>query len=412
MNKHNRDTSRQYTRPHKLQRQKRKSTSLEKLFLTPVTLCASLMLGISLSILNPESGPLANLKILLITCSAGLVAYGVNFFAITRGAPLAAIGYVWSGIASVVGILTVGIGMFIGSYSGLVYKSVEERVLIDNGAALNAYIHEIDQTALIIKRAGPALRLVSDDLANYAECERTSSCLSRNGRGGFGPVAAETQKLSQRSDGIAKAFDEGETAHQTLLKDINRLNRRYQASLSDKNQNLTEKRASLQGIHSELTQVSMALSEALPVSLFKSYTQELLNGVSIAGQRDSTSTLNGILRQHGETLSRILDEWDEDAQEAPAFPSPPGMIGALHYIADFAAFAAVIFVAELLLPITLWVLTYQKYVWEIEQVTPQPERQETHTLLGGFITLPEKDKLPPRHTRQYHQRLNGQGKTS
>lgn len=76
MNKHNRDASRQYTRPHNLQRQKRKSTSLEKLFLTPVTLCASLMLGISLSILNPESGPLANLKILLITCSAGLVAMG------------------------------------------------------------------------------------------------------------------------------------------------------------------------------------------------------------------------------------------------------------------------------------------------------------------------------------------------
>ncbi len=360
----------------KLRRDKKKSMGFAYILLTILGVFSPLMLGISLSILSPETGPLANFKILLVTCSAGLVTYGVNRLGIERGAPAAAIGYHWTGIISVIAILLAGSGMFIGAHSGLIYKSVEERVLIDNGAALNAYIRQIDQSTLIIKRADPALRLVADDLASYTLCEQRRSCLSQNGQGGFGPVALETKKRSTRADGIANAFEKGDVEYKRLLKDINRLNRRYQEKLTETDKSLAERRATLQGIHNEITQATMALSEAVPVSLFRTYTQELLAGVNIPRQRIGTDNLNAILRQHGETLSNILDEIEENTAVAPAFPTPPGMLDTLYYITDFFAFAAVIFIAELILPITLWALSYQSKEWDVQQRLDARRREE------------------------------------
>ena len=64
----------------KLRRDKSSGAFKDHNLLAILGIFSALMLGISLSILSVESGPMANLKVLLITCSAGLVAYAVNRF--------------------------------------------------------------------------------------------------------------------------------------------------------------------------------------------------------------------------------------------------------------------------------------------------------------------------------------------
>ncbi|NCT08283.1 MAG: hypothetical protein GW769_16185, partial [Alphaproteobacteria bacterium] len=59
------------------------------------------------------------------------------------------------------------------------------------------------------------------------------------------------------------------------------------------------------------------------------------------------------------------------------------------YIADFAAIAAVIAVAELCLPMALFVIAYLTMVWEIEKRSPaREETQEEELDFDGLIDLP------------------------
>lgn len=390
----------------KLRRNRNPSRPFEHTLIAILGVFSALMLGISLSILSPQSGPLENFKILLITCSAGLVAYAVNFFAITKGAAQAAIGYALAAFISVAAMLAVGSGMFIGALTGLTHESVHQRILEEAGAQFSTHIGGTHQIALEAARAAPALKIVADDLEGYAQCEKQSSCLSSVGHGGYGPVAAELHKLAKRSAAIATAFENGEMQRKSLLPDLNRLNSRYQKKLSDTNLNLDQRRAALQAIHTEMTQVSMALSEALPVDLLESYTEELTKGVAISGQPQASSRINQILREHAKSLSDVLDALDDEGLAPPAFPPRPGMMDSLSFLGDFAAFAAVIFVAELVLPITLWVLTYLKLAWEIERRSPPPSDndQQNHDPFDGLV------HLPPIVTERYQPHsLNGRG---
>ena len=168
-----------------LEREATNAHSLDFWLILILGICSPIMLGISLSVINPESGPLANFKVLLVTISAGFVAYGVNRFALDRGAPLAAIGFRWAMAVSLLSMSVVGGGMFIGSFTGIVYHAVVARQLEDNGAGLARFVSHTHQTTVEARKSGPVLRLVSQDLARLATCERTASCLSRASSGGY-----------------------------------------------------------------------------------------------------------------------------------------------------------------------------------------------------------------------------------
>ncbi len=344
------------------------------------------MLGVSLSIINPETGPLANFKVLLVTLSAGLVAYGVNRFAIDRGAPLAAIGFQWAMVASLIGMLSVGIGMFIGTYTGVVYNAVVARQLEDNGAALMRFVSTTHKASVDSTRAGPVLRLVSEDLAQLAYCEKNSSCLSGASRGGFGPVAAALKTQADRANAIATAFERGDAERRQWLKDLNRHSRRYQETLSNQTLSILERRVDLQAIHTEVQQVALVMSESLPIGMLNTFTDELQAGVTVSGQFDATRKLNDVLGQHGDMLADELEALNKSELAAPEFPRAAGMLDSLRYVGEFAAFAAVIFVAELILPITLWLLTYLRARWEIEKRSP-PADPPKPDVFNGLINL-------------------------
>lgn len=389
----------------KLTHERKTGPSIEHFLIAVLGILSALMLGISLSILGNETGPLANFKILLVTGSAGIVAYAVNRFAIERGAPLLAIGFRLGGVSSIAAMLIVGLGMFIGAFTGLVHNQVDERILQGNGTVLASYSGTVNKAALEAGRAGPALRLTADDLTRLASCENKSSCLSKKGNGGHGLVAGILEKLAARAHAIASAFESGKVDRSRLLADINKLNARYQDTLGDTDMDIRKRRATLQTIHAEIEQTSSTLSEALPISLVMGFSRELLNGTVVPGQPATTQRLNAILRQHGSTLADVLGTLSDNEISPPSFPARPGMLEPLKFLGEFAAYAAVIFVAELCLPITLFTLTYLKLVWDIERYTPPRPPADKSDGFGGLIDLPPAP--PPNGNNSGTTRPNG-----
>ena len=175
--------------------------------------------------------------------------------------------------------------------------------------------------------SAPAIRVIADDLNNFAECEVQSSCLSQRGAGGFGPVAAELKKLSNRTAAIAAEFENGEATRRQTLETINALTARYQTILGQTDDDIWQRRSRLQSVHAEIEQATAALSEAAPVDLLRLYAEELQQGVSIPNRSAAARRVNAILKQHGDSLSGILQSLETDIPEPPVFPRPPRCVG-------------------------------------------------------------------------------------
>ena len=376
-----------------MRHQRRPMPPTEKWLILLLALGSALMLFMSVLHLMTGTDPATILKALVIACSAGLVAYGVNRFAIEKGAPLAAIGFHLAGVMSIVAMLITGSGLFTATYSGWVLNDVGHRTLQDNGTALGQYYGAHHRLSLASGRVGPAIRVIADDLNNFAECEVQSSCLSQRGAGGFGPVAAELKKLGGRAAAIAAEFENGETLRRQTLETINALTARYQTILGKTDDNIWERRSRLQSVHAEIEQATAALSEAAPVDLLRLYAEELQQGVSIPNRIGATRRVNTLLRQHGESLSGILQSLEGDIPEPPVFPSRPGVSDTLAYIGDFISIAAIIFVVELIFPLMLWVFIYLKLYWEIEKRQPRQAVSATPTDEWNGLMTPASQPL-------------------
>ncbi len=68
------------------------------------------------------------------------------------------------------------------------------------------------------------------------------------------------------------------------------------------------------------------------------------------------------------------------------------MMDSLRYLADFAAVGVAIFIAELVVPMTIFVMTYLTLVWEIEKRTTRKDGDDdTPDKFGGL-----HDPITPR----------------
>ena len=377
------------TQRPKLRHERPKGKTFEETALLILGLLAAVMLGISLFTLNTEESPLANLKVLLITASASFAAYGMNRVGITKLAARAALGFRLAGVIAVIGMSVSGVGMFIGSFSGMVYPDVQLRVLDQAGQEQTAFIRMVNDAALVSTRVGPVVQALAEEIEATAACEVATSCLSRQGIGGRGEMAISLEGFAAQARSIVTAFERGAFEREELLADLNDLNRAYQEILADTDRSITERRAALQVLHSEMTQMASALREALPLSLLSSFADELRSGGTIAGNATATQRLNVFLRGLGDQLHETLADTEGDDLTPPVFPARPGMLDSLRYIADFAAIAAVIAVAELCLPMALFVIAYLTMVWEIEKRSPaRDETQDEEPDFDGLIDLP------------------------
>lgn len=375
--------------PPKLRHERPKGKTFGETALLVLGLLASVMLGISLFTLNTETGPLANLKVLLITVSASFAAYGINKVSVEKLALRAALGFRLAGFMAVLGMSVSGTGMFIGSLSGIIYPDVQIRELDQAGQEQTDFIRAVHDAALVSARVTPLAQNVTDEIDTTTSCEVASSCLSLQGNGGRGDVAIALEGYAAQARSIAAAFERGAFEREQLLADLNDLNRDYQEILVNADQPISARRASLQALHSEMTQMASALREALPLTLLSGFADELRAGSSTVGNPAGTQRLNAFLRDLGDQLHSAIGDVETDELTPPSFPARPGMLDSLRYIADFAAIAAVIVVAELCLPMALFVIAYLTMVWEIEKRSPAREDSQDDELdFDGLIELP------------------------
>lgn len=396
----------------------------QTLIIAGLGVISALMLGASLFNLMPDSGPESKIKALLITASGGLVAYGVNHFSIEKGAALAAIGFRYIGVLCVAAMMAVGTAMGISTYSGVVLPAVVERVLQVNATELTSFVGAQNRVHLSAAQAGSALKVVEAGQSQNAACEVTSSCLSNRGEGGRGPVAIALETLSRKAAAIAKQFDAGQATAQQALATANALIGDYQKVLDRTDINAWQKHSELLKLHGRIEQQANALREAIPLPLVRAYVKELRDGVTIPDRPDAARRVNALLSEYAESLSAVLASLGEDDLSFPRFPSRPGVSDTLRFIGEFVSIAAIIFVAECILPLVLFAIQLARLTFRIEEAEndrrgppppsgpPAPPSRPSlppanRDDFDGLIKLPppdEKNGQRQRRRRRHHRR--------
>lgn len=352
---------------------KRPRPGMDAVLLAASGIGTGLMVGMAMHALLPETGLLAWAKALLIAVLAGGVAYAVNRFAVERGAPLAATGYLTAGLMSVGSMLFIGAGLFASTYAGMTLSSVAELQLHDHGRRLGDYADTKMRDITQGTRAIPVIEVIRDDLRSKAACEVSESCVSGKASGGRGPVARTLELIAERADAITKQLASGETVRQDLAHRVAGYLADYQRVLGNTDIPLSARRRDLIAIDGKIDQALATLKEAIPLSLLGAYATELKQGVVMEG--GAGARVNALLAGHGRALSDVLGTLEDGSATAPAFPPRAGVSSTFDYILHFMPIAAITAVVELVLPIALWVYTFVALVWDKEQI--QPRRQVT-----------------------------------
>ncbi len=153
----------------------RKKIPFEKWSLVVFTFGTGALVLLALLNLMTDTGAIAVLKASVLAGSAMLVSYAVNRFAIEKGTELTATGFTFAGVVSVFSMLTVGIGLYAATYSGLTISSVGELQLQEHGSKYARIIGERNRTAAEAGRLVPVVRANEAELDQYVECEETTA---------------------------------------------------------------------------------------------------------------------------------------------------------------------------------------------------------------------------------------------
>lgn len=381
-----------------LSRPSRKKKPLASTLILLTTVSSGAMLGMAMPNLVGDDSSLGIAKALLIAGAATTVAYGVNRLAIEKGAPLTAINFVGAGVTSVASILIVGAGLFASTFAGLTIGSVAELRLQEYGTKLSQYITYRNQIVTKAGQSGPAIQSIATDLKLKALCEFKDSCVSGRGQGGRGTITRILEDKSARATGIKEQFTAGEAKRKSTLFRLNGLLANYQKALGNEENSISEKRAALQKIDAEIGQSLSDLDEALPISLLNAYANELQSGVEIQDRPTATARLNDILRSHGRSLETVLEDIEQGKKASIIFPGKTGVADTFKYFGHFLPIAAVVFVVELVLPLTLWLYTFFTLYWKRfkqEPVMPDAEDQLDDDGFGGLIVIPSSNQVDP-----------------
>lgn len=343
------------------------------------------LIPMALFAMGEEQGAIASIKYLIVGFAAAGAAYGVNKFSVDRLAPLHAVGYRIAGVLAIVAILLTGSGTALGSFTGIIFKLVEVKEYQLAGRELTNFIDATNQVALVTERLGPATEAVAEDIAQTAICEIRSSCLSATGNNGRGPMSRALETSSSKAHGIAQTLQAGLQERDRLLEELNKLSAEYTEVLADAGRSMADRRVELQALHAKVRQGVAALMEAMPVSVLRGYVSDLQSGATIPGNARGSRVLSIYLRGHGDALAEQLDDLPDAELVAPAFPDRPGMIDVLRYLPTYLAIAAIVIVGELILPITIYLMTYIRIDREIEILEGAQEVASAPDPLEGLI---------------------------
>lgn len=295
-------------------------------------------------------------KAIMIGIVAGLVSYCINRFAIDWGAELTASGMPAAGIFSVFSMLAVAACIWFFSFGGITLPDVRILRMEDHGRDLARYVELQNTRASQAMRIVPVIKSASSDFSSHRKCEFEVGCISLNG-GGAGTITRIIGEKAVRADNIASQLIEGTELLSATLVMVNDLQGQYQAILSDNEKSISKRRQMLVKIDAEIGQSIVRLNEAIPVSLIAAYAQELKTPVSIPDRPRATRAVNTLLNKHGVALTSVISTIENSVIERPIFPAKAGLSDTLDYIGNFAALAGVIWVAEGIFPLALFLYT-------------------------------------------------------
>lgn len=310
-------------------------------------------------------------KAALLALSGVTVSYAVSHLAVKRGAPLAAVGYGWASVVSVLSIGIVGAGLASATFAGLTFRDVEQLSIESHGEVLSTFVAERSAAASEAARIVPAINAISSDLEQKRDCEFQSSCISGYRGGGDGPVARLLGEKSGKAATLAQQVQNGDTMREQAVGRLNALFAEYQTVANNDKLSMPEKRRTLRGIDLKIRQTVSELDEAVPVALLTAYGDELKGGAELAGRPEVTRKVSDILRQHGRTIAELADRLPGRGDTAPAFPKATGVSDTFAYILHFMPIAAIVVVVELVLPISLWLYVLFALVWWLERNSPR-----------------------------------------
>lgn len=354
----------------RLQRAKRPGAGLGANLLKVQAIGAGVMLGLAMSNLITDTGVVANLKAVLLAGTASIAAYAVNRFAVEKGTYLASIGFKLAGFTSVVSIAAAGFAMFTSTFSGIVLPDVQQRRLQDHGPQLASYVGQRNTRSLQSAGVGAVLEVNSADLTKILRCELESSCISGRNEGGRGPVAKALEPLAAKAAAVVAQFKGGKAEAEKRLATLNALFGDYQKGLARTDLNVWQRQGELMKVQARIEQEAAALVSGLPLQMIKAYAVELASGISIPDRPEATARTNAVLAKEAAAITAVLASVDSAEAPPPPFPSRAGVIDTFIYLGEFASIAAIVFLAELMLPVTIWLYAFLALRWKIEQTEP------------------------------------------
>lgn len=342
----------------------------------------------------------------LIGIAAGLVSFAVNKFAIERGAPQAAKGYLLAPMISIGSILVVGVGLFASTYAGLTINQVRELSLQEYGRNLGSYVADINTQVLEATRIVPVVDSGIADIKSKRQCEFEEGCLNARGIPGAGPTTRALTVIIDRAETIQQQMESAKAERASLLAKLNRLLGEYQSTLGEGSKSLKTRREALVKTSAQIHQTASALREALPLALLQAYAGELDAGINIPDRPVATQNVNAVLRKHGQSLNSVLANLEVERINPPQFPALAGVSSTFSFMGHFFPVAVLTASIELVLPLALWVYTLMDRRWEIF------ERDTRHHPPNAPRTAPangnrQRNRNKSRNAATNPKKLNG-----
>lgn len=327
-------------------------------FLPLVAILAGLLLILAVPDLIGAQDMFDYAKAFLIALSATGVAYGVNRLAIDHGARQAAIGTSFALALSLGSISIVGNGLAMATYGGLVIERTEVLRLQMFGTEVNSYIDHNVKSAGTSAQVLPVLISVTHDLQEKANCEEQNGCVSLTTQGGKGRTWGAVETRRQQAEATRNAVGELEQSRQVAAARLSGLQSEFHAAIANEVLSASERRIQLQDIWASIGRQISRLQETVPDSVIRAYAKDLQQGALINGNANASTHFSSILEGHGRALESVLQQAEQEAMDPPAFPARTGVSDTLRFIGFFAPIAIIIFVIELVFPISLWLYTY------------------------------------------------------
>jgi uncharacterized membrane protein YeaQ/YmgE (transglycosylase-associated protein family) len=324
-------------------------------------LATGTLVGLAAPQLIDASSTLGIFKAVLLGTAAAFISWTVNHHAVKYGTELTARGLKMAGVASLMAVGITGTAAFAFSYSGITLNQVDALNYDEHGQALADYIEQTNDYSVQITQIQPTISAFARDIEAKLECEVTEGCLS--GGGGKGLVYRSLLQPTQRARNITHELEASDNIRNDQLALSKKLLADYRQVQSNAGEFSSEEyREKLSTLDAEIKQQVASLREAVPMSLIRAYQLELDSGLSITGHPEGTRIVNSILDQQAKSIGVAMKDIQEAVPASPAFPAKAGVSDAFERFAHFWPIGVLTAAIELIIPITLWLLTYAAIV--------------------------------------------------